>query len=444
MNKPLSLEVFSQPYLWILAGVTFLGGTLLSSFYPPFVQSAYKPVKVLKGSFKTSERGVRFRKALVAIQFTLTIMLLAATFTVYHQIIFMKEQDLGADMDQTLVVHAPWFAGSDSVYLQNYASFQNEIKRLSIVSDITVAQAMPGNGMQEMANIDDFFQSGKQPDTPISYYFYGVDENYISTLDLHLLAGTSFQSNGQSPHLIINQTAMQRLGFKSPEEAVQSEVMLYERPYTVVGVVADYHVLSLKESHVPIVLYPVDPYFINFYGIRLDMEEAGSRSYQNAIASIREIWFKAFPNSVFDYYFLDEKFDAQYKTEEQFGQIFSLFSAFAIFIACLGLLGLASFTAKQRTKEIGIRKVLGASVSNILFLLSRDYIKLILIAFIIAMPIANYFISEWLQNFAYRIEISWWLFAIPGILVLFIAALSVSSQTLKAARQNPVDSLRYD
>jgi putative ABC transport system permease protein len=445
MDKPFSLEVFSQAYLWILAGAIFFGGTLLSSFYPAFVLSAYHPIKILKKSFKASEKGNTLRKALVIIQFSMTMMLLAATFTVHRQISFMKKQELSADMDQTLVLHAPWFTGSDSIYLQNYNFFENEIGRLYSVRSIAVAQAMPGNNLNEMAKIDNFYQFGKKPNVPINYYFYGVDENYISTLGLTLKAGTNFQHNEMGyQHLILNETAMLRLGYDSPEEVIQTQVMLYGRAYIVIGVVADYHFLSLKEAHIPIVLYPVDPNFINFYAIKLDMTGNGNVNYQDVIADIKQVWLEAFPNSVFDYYFLDERFDAQYKSEVLFGQIFGLFSGFAIFISCLGLLGLSAFTGRQRTKEIGIRRVLGASVSNILLLLSKDYMKLMLIAFLIAIPIANYFISEWLQNFAYRIEISWWLFGIPGVMVLLIAALSVSSQTLKAAIKNPVDSLRYE
>lgn len=443
VGKPLTLEIFSQLDLWLLASIILAAGILLSSFYPAFVLSGFMPLKVLKGSYKASERGIKFRKVLVLTQFTMTMLLLAGTFAVYQQINFIKKQELGADIEQTLVVHAPGFAGSDSVYHQNLAFFKNEITLSPTVSSITISQAMPGNGIFEMSSTDGFYQPGKKPDVPLQYYFYGVDEDYVTTLDLTLLAGTTFQTNEQQySSMIINEKAMQQLGFENPEEAVQSQVMLWDKTYTVVGVVANYHFLSLKEAHVPMILLPSHPYFANYYAIKLDV--MGNDSYQDVIADIRQAWFEAFPNSVFDYYFLDEKFDAQYRSDVQFGQVFGLFSGLAIFIACLGLLGLASFTAKQRTKEIGIRKVLGASVKNILLLLSKDYMKLILIAFFIAIPVANYIISEWLQNFAYRIEISWWLFAIPGVMILLIAAFSVSSQTLKAARKNPVDSLRFE
>ena len=274
-----------------------------------------------------------------------------------------------------------------------------------------------------------------------------VDHHFIPALDFKFLAGENFKKESQASQrgLILNQVAVEKLGFSSAESAIGEMLHSFswqgERP--IIGVVENFHQESLKNQDYPIVLLYSD--FAgnsgNFYCVKIQGEQV---NLSETIALIEASWNEAFPNNPFDYFFLDTYYNDLYKADFRFRQVFGLFTALAIFIACLGLLALSSYTTLQRTKEIGIRKVLGASVSSILILLSRDYIKLILIAFAIAIPVANYFVSEWLKAFAYRIEIQWWLFALPGGMVLLIALLSISSQSWKAARRNPVDSLRYE
>jgi putative ABC transport system permease protein len=238
--------------------------------------------------------------------------------------------------------------------------------------------------------------------------------------------------------MLVNETAVKHFEFSSASAALGKHVFMGNREFHIIGVVNNYHHLSLKEAIPPILYFPGSTRR-PVYSIKVSTDDLPA-----TIAAIRQTWEEVYPDNVFSYFFLDEFFNHQYQTDQQFGAISGLFTVLALLIACLGLFGLASYTTVRRTKEIGIRKVLGASIANILALLSRQYIQLIIIALLIAIPIANYFISDWLENFAYRIEVKWWMYAIPFALVLLIALLSVSGQTVKAARKNPVDSLRYE
>ncbi len=442
----LSFELLERPDVFAALLGLLLLGTLASCLFPAISVTAFQPVKVLKGSFTASGKGNVLRKSLVTLQFMLTIMMMGGTLLVYQQIHFLRQQETGATLSQIVALHAPKYLGNDSVSSRSFQFFRNEITQLPYVQDATFSSTLPGNGIYEINSTDDIHQLDHKEDFKTIFYLYGASDTYLQTLGINLIAGHGFRlphASSETAQVVINKMAATRLGFASPDDALGQMLTFWGNKVTVSGVIDDYHHLSLKEAQIPLLIYPTDEAGADYFSIKLSAPTQAT-SYADMIAGIEDRWRTAYPNDVFDYYFLDDQFDAQYRTDQQFGQVFGIFTGFAIFIACLGLLGLATYSARQRTKEIGIRKVLGASAQSILLLLSKDYIRLILIAFAVATPVANYFAQEWLQSFAYRIDLHWWHFFIPGITVLLIALLAVSSQSLKAANSNPVDSLRNE
>ena len=433
----LQSPVYGVPYPFILL---FLLGSILSALYPAFMITNVQPITTQKQKTTFPQQGIAFRKVLVTSQFIASTVLIFGSLVVNKQFSYMQQKDLGMNIDQVLVLKAS--RASDSIYQAGFNYFKNEVKSLSAVTEATSTTFIPGKeitytrGMQRM---DGETKKGN------NFFFIHTDEDFTSTLGLDLIAGRNFSKDfttDQKEAAILNEAAIAMLGYDSPEEALHEKIRVLENGQPVleiVGVLKNYHQKSLQQAHEAIVLRYA-PATIGYVVLRIKEE----RDIHHTMQQIQETWSRAFPASPFDYFFLDDFFNRQYLADRQFNKVFSAFTTLAIFIASLGLFGLASYTAVQRTKEIGIRKVLGASVMSILVLLSKEYIKLILIAFVIAIPVANYFFSEWLENFAYRTTISWWLFALPGVLVLVIALLSVGGQTIKAARKNPVDSLRYE
>jgi putative ABC transport system permease protein len=272
----------------------------------------------------------------------------------------------------------------------------------------------------------------------------GISAGFIDVYKIKILAGRDYTYSDFNPdfdklhNIIVNESATKLLGFSSPQDAIGKQVMRGDKKWDIIGVIKDYHQKSLRYPLEPTMLMPA---YSNNSSVSIRVD---AKNLPATVASIKSIYDSFFPGNLFDYYFLDQKFNAQYKNDELFGSAFSIFAGFAIFIACLGLLGLSLFATTQRTKEIGVRKVLGASVSNIVLLLSKDFIRLILIAFVIASPLAWFVMHQWLQDFAYRINIEWWVFALAGLLAVLIAMVTISFQAIKAALANPVKSLRTE
>ena len=313
---------------------------------------------------------------------------------------------------------------------------------LAAVEATTATDFIPG---QEIAHSRGIQRTDDGTKRGSNFYIVRTDEDFAATLQLKMVAGRDFSPKFAADHVegvILNEAAVDMLGYDSPAEALHQRVTLMERGdplLEIVGIVENYHQQSLQQAPEAIVLRYA-PATVGYAALRINSTETVHRTLEQ----IREAWSQAFPGSPFDYFFLDDYYHRQYRADRQFNRVFRAFTTLAIVIASLGLFGLASYTAVRRTQEIGIRKVLGASVLNVLMLLSQEYIKLTVIAFVIAIPVANYLFSEWLSNFAYRTPIRGWMFVVPGLLVLLVALLSVSAQTVKAARRNPVDSLRYE
>ena len=418
-----------------------LAGIFVSGFYPAFVLSSFKPILVLKGKFSGSKRGIVLRKGLVVGQFAITVALIIGSIVVYRQIRYMTGQELGMNIDQMLIIKPPVLSSFDSAFIITENSFKNEVKQIANVKGITTSNRIAGDEMGRAFNVHRYDDNSGNNFTARNM---GADYDFINVYGIKILAGRNFSSLDYNAeynklhNILINASAVKLLGFTSNENAIGKSIMMFNKKWDIIGVINDYHQKSLRYPLEPIILQP-------FYGTNNPFSiKVNTTDLASTINAIKTKYASFFPGSLFNYYFLDEKFNAQYKNEQLFGKAFSVFAAFAIFIACLGLLGLSLFATTQRVKEIGVRKVLGASVSNIVLLLSKDFIRLVIIAFVIAAPLAYYIMSVWLQDFAYRINIAWWIYAVAGLLAVAIALITISFQAIKAALSNPVKSLRTE
>ncbi|WP_020530766.1 ABC transporter permease [Flexithrix dorotheae] len=434
-GKPISFEFFQQSWFWLALAVMFLIGAFLSGFYPAIVLSGFQPVTVLKGKLSTSTKGVFLRKSLVVFQFGASVLLIAGTIAVYQQINFMLNQDLGFDIEQTLVIRGPQVI--DSTYQNKLDVFKNEMIRESGVKYISASSNVPGNEIYWTRGIRRL-QGGPENSTTI--YNVGMDYDYLEAFDIEVLAGRNFSRDVESDKegFILNESTARLLQFENLQDAIQKRVTVGGDTGIVIGVIADYHQMSLKNTTTPIV-YRLSEGSNSFFSVKLETGKVNA-----VMEKLSQEWLTYFPGNPFEYFFLDDFFNRQYKAEERFGQVFSIFSILAIFIACLGLFGLSAFTAQQRTKEIGVRKVFGSSVFHILFLLSKEFVVLIIIAILIATPITYLLMDYWLNSFPYRIDINILLFLLAGGIVVIISLFTVSYQTVKAALANPIDSLRYE
>ncbi|MEM1135233.1 MAG: ABC transporter permease [Bacteroidota bacterium] len=435
-GRELTLSVLGEAWFWSVFFLLFMIGSILSGIYPALVLSAFQPVVVLKGKLRSSSSGILLRKGLVVFQFAASVLLIAGTVIVYQQIRHMLKQDLGFNIEQTLVLQGPGIT-DDSTYSETFETFKNELLSEASISKITTSTNVPGDEIYWTRGIKRM-QGGPESFTTI--YNVGMDYDYVNTYEIDIKAGRNFSRDFTSDNkaVIINESTCKILQYETPKEALNEEVILGGDTMKVVGVLDDYHQMSLKNVHQPMV-FRLIPASNSFYSIKL--QTAGISA---SLGRIQEKWNTFFPGNPFEYFFLDTFFNRQYQSEERFGTVFTFFSGLAIFIAGLGLFGLSSFTARQRTKEIGVRKVLGSTVSNIFLLLSSDFMKLVLLANIIAWPLCWFMMEEWLSAFPYRVAISWWIFPAAGLLVLLISVATVSYQTIRAATANPVDALKYE
>ncbi|TKK68261.1 FtsX-like permease family protein [Ilyomonas limi] len=422
---------------WLLFFILFFGGTFLSGLYPAFVLSHFKPISVLKGAFKNTTGGLLLRKSLIVVQFVTSVVLIAGTIIVYRQINYMTNQSIGADINQTLVLKGTQTI-ADSLYQNVYQPFKTAVLQQPGIKSIAASSSVMGD---EVYWTNSWKRDGDAQSTAVTLYNLGIDYDFIPSYKMELASGRNFsnQFGTDKKTVIFNENAVKLLGFKSAADAVNQKVIVGgDDTLTIIGVTKNFHQLGLQKNIDPMVLR-LTPNISTFYSIKWN----GANS-QQTIATLRKLWNEYFPKDPFNYFFLDESFGQQYKADMLFGKVFGSFAFLAILIACFGLLGLSAYNVLQRTKEIGIRKVLGASVQSIMVLLSQDFLKLVLISLLLAVPIGWYVMNNWLQDYAYRINISWWIFLTAGLLSLFIALLTIGFQVLKAAVDNPVKSLRTE
>ena len=377
------------------------------------------------------------RKSLVVFQFAASLFLLIGTVTVYRQIQFMRKQSLGVNIDQTLVINQP-AVGIDSTFQKRMNAFKDELSADASVKNVAISTNVPGEAV--FWNAGGIKLVGQDESKQKQYRVIGVDYDYMKTYGLKLVAGRFFSKDFGSDDsaVMFTRKAVELLGFNKPEEAVNKRIDFWGRRYTIVGVTANFHQQSLHENFDDLIFRLIPD--INGQ-VSVKMNAANAR---HVIEVAKQDWNNFFPGNTFEYFFLDDHFNDQYKSDQRFGKVFTLFTFLAILVACMGLFGLASFTTLQRTKEIGIRKVLGASVSTILNLLYREFAYLLLIAFFIATPLAWLMTSKWLQGYPFRINIHWTYFAVPFIVIVAIAFISVGFQSVKAALANPAKSLRTE
>lgn len=427
----------------ILIGLVLivLAGIFISGFYPAFVLSSFKPISILKGKLSNSKKGIAFRKALVIGQFSVTVALIIGSMIVLRQLRYMNKTDLGFNMDQILIVKPPVLTNWDSTFINRTNNFKEELKQIAHVKAAATSWNTPGGDIGRSFNVR---RADSASTANFTMRHTAVDYDFLNVYGIKLVAGRNFQPTDHDPvgrnlkNIMINASAAKLLGFVSPESAIGKDIMRGNRKWTVIGVVADYHQKSLRYAMEPMLFMP-------FYSTNSEISvKITPGDLPGTIEQIKSKYASFFPGNLFDYSFLDERFNRQYENERLFSKAFGIFAALAIFVACLGLLGLAMFSTIQRTKEIGVRKVLGASIPNILLLLSKDFIKLVLIASVIAFPVAWWVMNKWLQDFSYRITISWWIFLIAGAAALLVALITVSFQAIKAAIANPVKSLRTE
>jgi len=436
-GQQLSFALLKSKMFWVPLTSLFVIGAFLSGLYPAFVLSGFKPVAVLKGKVLATRKGIVLRKSLVVFQFATSLFLLVGTLAVFQQIRYMRAQSLGINIDQTLVINPPIVA-DDSTYMRQLAAFKDELLRKSNIKGITASTIVPGQASDW--NAGGIRLKGTDEGLGKQYRVIGVDYDFLKTYELKLIAGRNFSKEFGSDlkAVVFNKMAIQQLGFSNPEDAIGKEIDFWGDIFTIVGVTDNFHQQSLRDAYQPLILRLI-PDLRGYFSVKLTGGEASK-----AVAGIGEEWRKFFPGNPFEYEYLDDRFNAQYKADQRFGQVFGIFTGLAILVACLGLFGLASFTTAQRTKEIGIRKVLGSSVFAIVQMIYREFVVLVAISFVIAAPLAWYAVSLWLDGYAFKTDLQWWLFLMPFAAVLLIALLTVSFQSIKAALTDPVTSLRSE
>lgn len=425
------------PVYWWLFAALFAAGTLLSGIYPALVLSGFQPALVLKGAFKNTSGGRNLRQGLIVAQFIISVVLIAGTIIVYQQVSFMRNRQLGFNMSQTLVLSGA-ATPQDSLYQDIIQPFKAALLQQPGIRQVTASSNVMGNEIywtSGMRRVDAPEQAGT------TLYHLGIDYDFIPAYELKVLHGRNFSRDFATDEkaVLLNERAAQMLGYGKPEAALNGRLSRGGTDtFHIIGIVGNFHQEGLRRQIEPMI-FLLRPNARVYYSLKINTADV-----QGVIAGVQSVWNKHFPSDPFNYFFLDDSFDRQYKADLLFGKVFGTFAGLAILIACFGLMGLSAYNVLQRSKEIGIRKVLGATGQTLLLMLSKDFLKLILAALGLSVPIAWYVMNGWLQDFAYRINIQWWVFVVAGLLALLVAFATIALQVLKALRENPVKSLRTE
>jgi putative ABC transport system permease protein len=416
----------SNVNMWMVVGIAITGSLVLASFYPALLLSSFKPLEALKGKLSFGGGNSNFRKVLVVVQFIFSVALIISTIVISMQIKFMREKNLGYDREHVLYVPL-----RQEIY-NHYSAVRTELLKMPGIIDV----ASSDNPVTDIsATTGDTYWEGKPENSTFLIHASSIDDKFIPLLKIQMADGKNFSgSKADSVHLILNETAVRDAGIKDP---VGKKFTLWDVSGTIIGVVKDFHYTSLKKRIEPMVFY----YSPANWGLYV---KTTGKDANKAIASLQSMWAKYSGDYPFSYSFVDENYDALYKSEQRTGVLFNVFAIVAIFISCLGLFGLAAYTAQVKTKEIGIRKVLGATVANIVQLLAKDFMILVAISLVIAVPLGWWAMHSWLQDFVFRINISWWIFCVAGLVAVLIALITVGMHAIRAALANPVKSLKEE
>ncbi len=433
----IGLAIFTESAFWQSSIALFLVGSILSGLYPAFVLSNFKPVTVLKSKAKGGGVDRILRKILVVFQFAASVGLIIGTIIVFQQLQFMQNMDNGFDMNKTLVVKGPGVFDVDSLRGETIDTYKTEMMRSPQITSFSASSNVPGNEIFWTRGVR---KASDNQDANKIMYMAAVDQQYFDLYNIEVIAGRNFDLafGLDTGNVILNHKAISYLGFNSADEALNQVIKIGGNSnLTIVGIVDDFNQMSAKIAVAPIA-FQLQRGGASYFTYKL-----GNENFADALSEIQTSFERFFPGNPFDYYFLEEFFNAQYTKDKQFSIVFITFTLLAIFVACLGLFGLSSLSTLQRSKEIGIRKSLGASIQNVVYLLSREFLLLVVIANVFAWPLTYYFMNKWLEGFAQRISIHWTLFFFGAIMVGLIAFATVAYKTIKTARSNPINALRY-
>ncbi|WKN41058.1 ABC transporter permease [Tunicatimonas pelagia] len=426
-DKSITINYLDPTILSMAAGIILFTG-LLAGSYPALFLSSFQPARVLKGTVQKSQGAALFRKGLVVFQFAVSILLVIGTIIVYEQVNYILNKDLGLEKENVIYTYR------EGALLDQYETYKQQLMQQPGISAVTSSSQSPLSVGRSTGNVE---WEGKQQDDDMEFMIVNAEYDFVSTMGMRLKDGRYFSPDfsTDTTNYVINEAAARAMGLVNP---VGEGLTVWDESGKIIGIVEDFHAASLHEQIDPLImrLTPDDTYLI------FVRTETGKTA--EALASMKKVAEAINPAYPFEYKFLDQTFQEAYQREETIGKLSTIFATLAILISCLGLLGLASFTAEQRTKEIGVRKVLGASITHLVWLLSSDFTRLVTISFVIASPIAYYLMRQWLQDFEYQVELSVGIFALAGIAALLIAWLTVGYQSIRTARANPVDSLRSE
>ena len=433
---------------WLLILLLILFGVVFAGAYPALLLSSFNPAQVLKGKFFKSSTGLKLRKLMISFQYVLAVLLIAGTITIYLQLSFMLSQDPGFAKDQILVLGAP--AVYDSLAGSKISYFKNTILQIPEVTNVTASNDVPGRVMVEGSPV---YQKNSDVSKNFFTYIPSIDTSFLSTYNIRLLDGRMFNENEmmnfrrrgrpESIPVMVNEEFVRQMELKDSKDALNEKLIFWwgpeERQAEIIGITADHHQVYFKERVLP-VMY-MQPQWVGWKYFSVHLK---TNNMAQTISSVEAAYLNAFPDNPFSYFFLDEFFDRQYSQDRKFGKIFTVFTFLAIFVTCLGLLGLSIFSVMQRAKEMGIRKVLGASSSIILALFSKDFLKILFVSYLITLPVIYWAGEQWLQNFSFRIPLGWQVFVLPLVVLMVITLSTISVISFRSLFETPVKALRQE
>ena len=429
-GKSLSMPVSEWWFIPSLLGSAFMIG-ILAGLYPSFYLSGFRPSKVLKGELSRGSKNASLRNLLVVFQFTASIILIIATFIIYRQMQFILHRKMGFDKDQVMIIQ-----GTNTIGDEKVKTLKTELLKLSQVKSVSIGDYLPIEGTKRNGN--PFWKDGRTGIDPgEGGQFWIIDYDYLRTMGMHLISGRNFSPDmpSDSSAVIVNQTMVRKLGLKEPIGKLITNYSNGKNLLRIIGVVEDFNFNSIRQGIEPLAMFlGLSPSMVSM--------KVSTANMKGLIASVNDVWKKFSPNQPIRYTFMDESFADMYSDVQRMSLIFSSFAALAVVIACLGLFALSAFMAEQRSKEMGIRKVLGATGPQVMALLFRDFVKLVLIAIVMAIPISWWVGQKWLENFEYRTPLAASIFVLASLVVILVAILTISFQAIKAAHENPVKSLR--